>query len=1267
MVQRDRTVVLGGALIVCLLVCSLMFVPAARAQNTQGTVIVTVLDPQGNVVQGAQLKLTDLATNDVRNVTTGDTGSYSFVGLNIGSYKLVITKEGFESQSHDVIVESARKTEVKAALKVGSASAVVDVQGSSAPLVETQSSATALTISTNQIENLPLIGRDITALSRLTPGYNGAWNGLPTMAEGNNIDGVISSTSRMKFRSNAQAIVSPRIENIAEMTVQTDQLDLDQGFGQANMQINFITRRGTNDYHGRVYEDFRNKSLNACPYVGCPKAPYILNEFGGSVGGPVIKDKLFFFVSYSMSKQPGSVQADNLYLTDAAQQGIYTYGSNTVNLFDLAAAYNASHPGANLPTSVNPVVAQQMANVNAAKANALLVPGDANNPNLGKMYWQQANATTMTFPTFRIDYNMSERFRHRLTFNETTSDAPAGNASYLPGDGQASGTKYKNFTTGYGFDWTITPTLINQFKFGFLYNHSWYSYNAADTYKTGSTVAWNYYGVDWPYGGNMSGQQFYTPIGTYYPVFNASDSINLIKGRHSMAFGFSFYREQDHYGNGPLGFPNYNLGLTNGDPALQAITAAGMPGANSEQLAEGQQLYAILAGRISDVNGQYAYDQKTGEYLKTIGAYNLNEVQKAWGLFFQDSFKLKPNLTLNYGLRWDFTGDNYDKTGAYHGATTAQVFGPTAPGDIFKPGVLNGDPNPVLSARAHQYQPWNVSPQPAIGIAWSPKQVGPGFWKKLVGNDELVIRAGYSLRRFTEPQQYFWNNASDYGQFFFQNFNLIANNTGNVGTFTPGSLALGDTLPAYNFSPTAYQASEPQSDFTFLGSVGVNGMKENIRQPYTQSWNVGIQRQLGDSTALEIRYNGNRTLHQWVSTNINEVNVFENGFLDEFKAAQSNLAINQANGVDSFADNGYAGQVALPILSQAFISSPGDFSNADYIQMLNTGQVGSLASVLTNVNYFCNLVSTSFTPCSPGGTAGYTGPGGPYPINIFQANPYASGAGVGYMTDFGYSNYNALQLDLRQRMWHGVQFDANYTWSHSLGVAESGDWTGGLPLYTNRDIRRSYAPTAYDLRHVVHVNASYDLPFGKGREFLNSNAVVDKVLGGWTVSTVFQFRTGAPFRLTGGGMTFNDYGDGGIVLNGLTASEMQSAVGVYHQDGKIYFLDPSKIAGFQSKISANTTPGTIGQTVYLYGPHQTLTDMGLTKSIPITERIHFKFQSVFMNAFNHPIFRVSGTSDGAPGSQNATSSTFGRASVVNNQVYGAITTRRIEFRANIEF
>jgi len=167
---------------------------------------------------------------------------------------------------------------------------------------------------------------------------------------------------------------------------------------------------------------------------------------------------------------------------------------------------------------------------------------------------------------------------------------------------------------------------------------------------------------------------------------------------------------------------------------------------------------------------------------------------------------------------------------------------------------------------------------------------------------EVQPGAGYSLRRFTEPQQYFWNQATNYGSFYYQNFNLYSNNTGTTGSFAPGSLSLGQSLPPYAFNPAAYSPTNPQANATFqsrtyLGN-DVNGLNPKIAQPYTQSWNLGIQRQLPGAGVLEIRYNGSRTIHQWLSENINEVNVFENGFLTQFQAAQRNLKINQQHNIN---------------------------------------------------------------------------------------------------------------------------------------------------------------------------------------------------------------------------------------------------------------------------------------------------------------------------------------------------------------------------------
>src|SRR5580700_4791799 len=243
---------------------ALMVVPSAYAQSSQGSGSITVIDPGGATIPGATLELRNLGTNDQRTATTTDGGTYRFVDLNNGNYALSVSKEGFSKEVvSPILVQVARVTDISVTLKVGALNQTVEVSGEGVTVLETSSNMIGTTIDMKQIEDLPLGGRDLTQLSFLTPGYNGTWNGLPSIDQGNNIDGVIGSPTRMKFTGNAQPVVSARLEDIGEMTVQTDQLDLDQGFGQATMQINFITRRGTNAFHGRAYEDFRNADLNA--------------------------------------------------------------------------------------------------------------------------------------------------------------------------------------------------------------------------------------------------------------------------------------------------------------------------------------------------------------------------------------------------------------------------------------------------------------------------------------------------------------------------------------------------------------------------------------------------------------------------------------------------------------------------------------------------------------------------------------------------------------------------------------------------------------------------------------------------------------------------------------------------------------------------------------------------------------------------------------------------------------------------------------------
>ncbi len=1290
--------------LVCLLMTVAVFGTPAWAQSgSQGTVVVTVTDTTGGRVPGATLLLVDLSTNDTRQAATLESGDYSFVHLQVGSYKLTVSRAGYKTALvENIVVHAALTTDITVALNVGGTTESVQVNANDAELLEATTNTIGTVVDLKQIEDLPIGGRDLTKFATYTPGFSGSgtfgeWNGQPLISQGTNIDGTIGSSSRMKIFGNIESAVAPRIEDVQEMTVQTDQLDLDQGFGQALMQSNYVIRRGTNKYHGRAFDNFHNSGLNANSYANNvrkqrrPKS--IFNDFGVSVDGPILHDKLFFFGSYAEQKVPGAFSTSNTYLTPDAQTGNFTYTgtdgvTRTVNVLDIAHSFSSSLPG-----TVNSTVASQLSAINSSLASGSKFADT--DPNLGDIAWNNSNSTTTYFPSVRVDYNATQKVRMSLSWTMTYNIQPGANAAPFPGAqfaDMAAGYKTKNYTSAYSIDWDVTPQLINQFKLGFLYDINQFAYNAKPLYATKPSVGWAI---------ANSGESYQLPVTSYYPAFNATDTVNYQKGKHTLKAGLTGYREQDHYWNPPAGFPNYSLGLAAGDPAIEAFStgaSGSLPNADNSAFTEAQNLYATLTGRISGVGGSYAYDPSSHAYAQKIGSYALDEVTLAWGLFGQDSYRVTPTLTLNYGLRWDFTGQSKDKTGLYHNADTSSVYGPTAPGDLFHPGALSGNQNPMLVARPQAYAPWHVTPQPAFGFAWNP-QGGEGLLGKLMGESKSVIRAGYSLRRYTEPYQYYWNNVSDQGSFFYQSFSLTANNTGTTGTFAPGSLSLGDSLPPYIYSPATYQASVPESDFTFIGGAGVTGIDAHIKQPYSQSWNLSVQRQLG-SRVLEVRYAGNRNLHQWINNNTNEVNIFENGFLDEFKKAQANLAAYRAAnpgcdaaGTCSFAGTGSSTNV--PTMDAAFSDEPSggpgiphvDYANTTFINYLDTGQAGAFANNLAGISgttsYFCNLVGSSFAPCV--NNAGYSGGAGAgKPINFFQANPYLPGGETQYMTASGYSNYHSLQVDLRQGQWRGLQFDANYTWAHTLGYGVNTNGSGGVACgaydgwcawpdtYTLRNPALSYGPAQFDLRHVFHLTGTYDLPFGKGKMWLSSNGLASRLLGNWTVGTIATFQSGAPQKLSSFNFTFNDYGDGGIVLNNVTVSQLQKAIGVHRVPGKTYALliDPKYLqnpdgsgGANPSYLQPNTTPGTFGRIVYLHGPHAFYNDLSLSKTFPIFESLQFKLQAEATNAWNHPVF---GSTSGSFGGQ----SWMGGGYLQNPGFATSGTTnspRVIEFRANIEF
>jgi len=249
-----------------------------------------------------------------------------------------------------------------------------------------------------------------------------------------------------------------------------------------------------------------------------------------------------------------------------------------------------------------------------------------------------------------------------------------------------------------------------------------------------------------------------------------------------------------------------------------------------------------------------------------------------------------------------------------------------------------------------------------------------------------------------------------------------------------------------------------------------------------------------------------------------------------------------------------------------------------------------------------------------------------------------------------------------------MQFDVNYTWSHTLGLQPDGQWLGTSNVFTLRNTRLGYGPTTFDLRHVIHASGTYDLPFGKGKAVLNRSNLLDKVVGGWTLGTIFTYETGFPFNLTGAYGTFNDYAatNSGLTLNGISVSQLQSAVGVYHNSGPfVNDINPAMLAtttgvcsSHLANVCQNIVPGTFGSQIWLHGPHLWNDDLSITKMVPIGEKVRFNLQGEFLNVFNHPNW--SNPTGGALSIQNASFGTTGTVSNINGP-------RFVELRANITF
>ncbi len=1257
-----------GIIFVCGCLITLLASHDAWGQDmSTGAVTVTVQDPAGAAVNGAQLALKDLDTNAVRTATTRGAGGATIPYLNFGHYSLTVTKDGFSTKSYpSITVQTNQVTDINVKLAVGNIAQQVTVSAESSPILDTSSNTLSTTVDLKQVNDLPLYGRNLFSLAFLVPGaVDNDINNLPGGAVNYSMGGFSDISNRNKSGGfdTIQIGASARVENMQEMTVQSGELDASKG-GTAAMDIGFVTKRGTNKFHGMLFEDYRNDAMNANSWynnnVGLPRPKEIINDFGATIGGPFLKDKLFFFASLSNFREPVKSTVSTAVANAQALRGIYAYYPNnsttlqTTNLFQ--DAQNPALGGSvNNPGAVNPIMATELGNIATASA----FPGTTVSfldPNHNTLSFLNKGYIVDKYPTGRIDYNLTQNFRltgsanGSMFYNDNTGPGPYPGPIFA---NQTTSGLSRNYQVVAGFDWNVKPNLVNAFRAGYLYTGFEYA-SQGGGYVPGVNV--QIWGFNMASGINQFNDEH---GGQLTPVLSLKDDTTWQHGSHNISFGAEISTELDHYYNQPQG-PAYVLTNTiaNGDPVANPLTNALSANAPASAPGDVQSLYATLTGRLT---GEFAFpfvDQQTKQFTNGVG-FDLHERLTQAALFVEDAWKVNPELTLNLGLRWDFTGASKDETGFYTHPSIAALWGPSGVGNLFKPGTLTGEQNPVERASPEAYAPTYVHPEPNIGFAWNPHGSSDSTIGRLLGDGKTVIRGSYTFKNYTEGAQNFWNFASNFGAGYESSDTLqAAPGVTGPGFFAPGSLSFGDALPPFLMSPATYSPVLSESALAF-NVGGFNTFDPHIKQPYVESWELGIQRQLGQNNVLEVRYVGNVSRDQWEGVNYNEINIFENGFLSEFQKAQANLA---ASGGTTL-----RGANPLPILSQAFAATePGNFSNGQFITDVQQGQAGALAtSIAGNSAYLCSLVgAANFAPCTNVGASG----SGTYPINFFQANPYAAGGNISELSSVGYSNYNSLQVDFRQRPTRGMEFDANYTLAHALennvqGSTSAGSY-GGRPnsapsYYTLRNRHLNYLPSVYDVRHVLHVSGTYDLPFGHNREFLNQSRLLDAAVGGWTLGTILTYQSGEPWIFYGGTQTVNQ-SDSGITLTGVTPSQLQKQIRIRHAapgDPWVDLFDPKYIntqgQANTQYISPEFTAGQFGRIMSLHAPKWINTDIAATKVVPIRGNLTFSLQVELLNAFNHVAW--------AGMNSTVQSNTFGTTSSTANG------PRNIELRGNFEW
>jgi len=1178
--------------------CFLCVTCVSFAQVT-GRLSGSVVDSSESAIPGATVDVLMPGGDDpLLSASTTSSGIFSFIGVRPGTYDVRVTAQGFVvSTLRGVKVDPIRETALPPVrMEVAAVVQTVDVTAD-AQNIETTNSEVASTVSSSQINKLPVLSRSVQSLVQTQPGVINASpitnatdmviNGLRSTYTNVTLDGINIQDNYLRENGVGYSPNLLRISQVAEMTVATSNANTTVGGGAS--QVNMVSPSGTNAYHGEGFWYNRNNAFAANDWFnnkdGIEKPFLNQNMFGGNIGGPIFRDRLFFYGAYEGTRARQQSAVNNQVLTPDARNGIFTYLDNTgtvrkVNVLNLAGV------------GVDPASQELLSQLPTAFNNFRLGDSSANLlRNTAGYSFNQRDNDTIDNLLAKVDYNHSTRHMFTGAFHLTRRVSDRGDAAN--GYSQIPAVYNDNLVKLFSgtWRWNPTPTLTNELRGG--------ANLAPGIFKTrGELPAFLIVN---------SSLLFDSPVNEFLPqgrrpsTITIGDTASYIRGRHTAQFGFNIQQVRiESYNNAGI-VPEYSVGMGTGQ---QGLTGAQLPGIGSTDLANANTLLASLGGFVNSYSQTFNITSRNSGFVN--GApYTRNWRYGNYAIFAQDQWKVSSRFTLTLGLRWDY-------------------FAPVneADGLVLMPVVQNNDAVATLLSNATLdfagsgtgrpiYHGDKKNFAPNVGFAWD-----------VFGDGKTAVRGGYSIN-YVDDNHIATVNNSALTNGGLQSDVTAAGLSGRLSTGRP-------QIP----TPTFQVPRTVADNYELAPASNAIGLVDpRLRTPYVQQWSFSVERDI-KGTLLAVRYVGNHGVQQLRALDYNQVNINAGGFLADFNRARNNG--NLARAATGVFNPAYNANIpgSQPLTVFPLLVAGGLLTNATVRTQIDQGQVGNLANIYQ--------------------TNGLNGA-----LNFYNA-PLVLGANLitNFSNSTYHALHVDARHRYRNGMQFQANYVFSKVLSDALGDAQS-RFEPFLD-FNNARIERARAPYDLTHAFKVNASYELPFGAGRrwlSDHAVLSRIAGGWTIGSiltWQSGAPFSVLSTRGTLNRGGLRSAQN-----TASTTLTGDQLDNVVGFYMTGDGPYFINPANInpadgrganqegrPTFQGQAFFNPDAGNVGnlQRRYFNNPSVFGLNASVQKVVRITERQSAELRLEAVNILNHSTFYTGDSYDGgAPEARfNVNSTSFGR-------------------------